>query len=146
SHEREATVNWIGVYMQTIDRLESEVRAYVRSFPTFFDTAEGNHLTDEQGNEYLDFFGGAGALNYGHNDPGMIGALQDYIGAKGITHGLDMATVAKREFLEAFEEIIMQPRGMDYKIQFPGPTGTNAVEAAMKLARKVTGRTSLVHF
>jgi len=132
--------------MQTIERLESEVRGYVRSFPTIFDTAEANRLTDEQGNEYLDFFSGAGALNYGHNDPAMTRALHDYIDRKGITHGLDMATVAKREFLETFEEVILKPRDMDYKIQFPGPTGTNAVEAALKLARKVTGRSGMIHF
>ena len=132
--------------MRTIDRLESEVRGYVRSFPTFFDTAQGNWFVDENGKRYLDFFGGAGALNYGHNDPVMVRALQDYLARGGITHGLDMATVAKREFLETFEELILKPRGLDYKVQFPGPTGTNAVEAALKLARKVTGRSNVIHF
>jgi diaminobutyrate-2-oxoglutarate transaminase len=57
-----------------------------------------------------------------------------------------MHTAAKREFLTAFEEIILQPRQLDYRVQFPGPAGANAVEAALKLARKVTGRTEVISF
>jgi len=132
--------------METINRLESEVRGYVRGFPTVFTTAKGNRMTDENGTDYLDFFGGAGALNYGHNDDVMKAALQEYIAGDNICHGLDMATDEKRTFLKTFEEVIMKPRGMDYKIQFPGPTGTNAVEAALKLARKVKGRSGVLFF
>src|SRR5699024_4901207 len=135
-----------GVIMQTIDRLESEVRGYVRSFPTVFTAARGSTITDETGIEYLDFFGGAGALNYGHNNETMKAALLDYIRSDGIAHGLDLATTEKIRFMETFEEVIMKPRGMDYKIQFPGPTGTNAVEAALKLARKVKGRDGVLYF
>lgn len=132
--------------MEIIERLESQVRVYCRSFPTVFTTAQGNRMTAKDGRVYLDFFSGAGALNYGHNDPAMETALIDYIRAHGVNHGLDMATEAKETFLEAFEEIVMKPRSMDYKLQFPGPTGTNAIEAALKLARKATGRSGLVHF
>lgn len=132
--------------MKTIDRLESEVRGYVRGFPTVFTTAKGNRMTDENGDVYLDFFGGAGALNYGHNNDVMKKALTDYIAGDNICHGLDMATAEKIRFLETFEEVIMKPRGMDYKIQFPGPTGTNAVEAALKLARKVKQRDRVLFF
>lgn len=132
--------------METINRLESEVRGYVRSFPVVFTTAKGNHMTDEDGNVYLDFFSGAGALNYGHNDDVMKKALMDYVASDGVTHGLDMATVEKRNFLKTFEEVIMKPRGMDYKIQFPGPTGTNAVEAALKIARKNKQRDRVLFF
>ena len=132
--------------MDIINRLESEVRGYVRSFPTEFKTARGNRMTDVDGREYLDFFSGAGALNYGHNDPDMEAALLDYIKSGGINHGLDMATAAKTRFMETFEEIILKPRKLDYKLQFPGPTGTNAVEAALKLARKYTGRSGMIHF
>jgi diaminobutyrate-2-oxoglutarate transaminase len=76
----------------------------------------------------------------------MRQAVIDHLMADGIVHGLDMVTVAKERFLTRFEEVILKPRGFDWKIQFPGPTGTNAVEAAMKLARKVTGRERLVGF
>ncbi|MFD4180667.1 diaminobutyrate--2-oxoglutarate transaminase [Rhodococcus sp. NPDC058514] len=128
------------------ESLESEVRSYSRNWPTVFDTAKGTWIRDETGRDYLDFFSGAGALNYGHNNPVLKQALLDYIAGDGITHGLDMSTVAKRRLLETFEQRILLPRGLDYKVQFPGPTGTNAVEAALKLARKVTGRTSIVSF
>ncbi len=132
--------------MSVFERRESEVRSYSRGWPTVFDTALGSRLRDETGREYLDFFGGAGVLNYGHNNPVFKEALLDYISRDGVAHSLDMASVAKREFLESIESRILTPRGLDYKVQFPGPTGTNAVEAALKLARKVTGRESVINF
>ena len=132
--------------MTIFDKLESEVRSYCRSWPVVFDRAVGSHVWDEQGNEYLDFFAGAGALNYGHNNPVLKKALLDYLAHDGITHALDMYTVAKREFLETFDKVILEPRRLDYKVMFPGPTGANAVEAALKLARKATGRESIVNF
>ncbi|WP_430333200.1 diaminobutyrate--2-oxoglutarate transaminase [Rhodococcus sp. ACT016] len=128
------------------ESLESGVRSYCRNWPTVFETASGAWMRDESGREYLDFFAGAGALNYGHNNPVMKTALVDYLVGDGITHGLDMSTVAKRDFLKTFQRTILEPRGLDYKVQFPGPTGTNAVESALKLARKVTGRESIINF
>jgi len=132
--------------MKTFTRLESEVRGYVRSYPTKFTTARGACLTNHEGEQYLDFLMGAGTLNYGHNNPHLKEALLDYLESDGIVHGLDMATLAKEDFLLSFERNILKPRGMTYKIQFPGPTGTNAVEAALKIARKYTGRTNIVSF
>ncbi|MEV6771909.1 diaminobutyrate--2-oxoglutarate transaminase [Nocardia sp. NPDC051030] len=128
------------------EALESNVRGYCRSWPAVFDTARGAWLTDENGKEYLDFFAGAGALNYGHNNPVLKQSLIDYLLADGITHGLDMSTTAKRRLLESIRDLLLTPRGLDYKVQFPGPTGANAVEAALKLARKVTGRTTVLNF
>ena len=132
--------------MEIFERLESEVRSYCRSFPTVFVCAQGARLADEDGRGYLDFFSGAGALNYGHNDPAMKRELLRYLAGDGIVHSLDMATRAKGEFLEALEDIVLMPRNLDFQVQFPGPTGTNAVEAALKLARKVTGRETIVSF
>jgi diaminobutyrate-2-oxoglutarate transaminase len=131
---------------QDISRLESEVRGYVRLFPTVFNKAKGSILTDTDGKDYIDFFCGAGTLNYGHNNPKAKLALIDYIQGDGIQHSLDTATKAKVEFLRAFEEIILKPRQLDYKIQFTGPTGTNAVEAAIKLARKTKQRSHVIAF
>ncbi|MDN5757721.1 MAG: diaminobutyrate--2-oxoglutarate transaminase [Tomitella sp.] len=128
------------------DKRESEVRSYSRGWPTVFDTAKGSWMRDENGREYLDFFAGAGVLNYGHNNPVFKEALVDYIQRDGVTHALDMATVAKRAFLESIDKRLLEPRDLDYKVMFPGPTGTNAVEAALKLARKVTGRESIISF
>ena len=132
--------------MTIFEKLESEVRSYVRSFPTVFTKAKGYKMWDQKGTEYLDFFSGAGALNYGHNDPMMKAKLVDYILSDGITHSLDMATAPKAEFLTKFNEVILKPRNLEYKIMFPGPTGTNTVESALKLARKVTGRTDIISF
>ncbi|PTL38792.1 diaminobutyrate--2-oxoglutarate transaminase [Alkalicoccus saliphilus] len=132
--------------LQLIEELESSVRSYVRSFPAVFTKARGYKIWDEDGNEYIDFFAGAGALNYGHNEPGMKKKLVDYILDDGITHSLDKATDAKVEFLDKLNEIILKPRGMDYRVMFPGPTGTNTVESALKIARKMTGRTDIVSF
>ena len=128
------------------ESLESDVRSYSRSWPAVFDTAQGSWMRTADGKEYLDFFAGAGALNYGHNHPVLKKALIDYLSRDGVTHGLDMSTVAKGEFLERFQETVLKPRGLDYKVQFPGPTGANTVEAALKLARKVTGRESIINF
>ena len=125
---------------------ESEVRSYCRNWPVVFDTAKGVHQTTEDGEVYTDFFSGAGALNYGHNNDVLKQALLDYVTRDGVTHSMDMHTKAKRDFLETFTEVILEPRGMTHKIQFPGPTGTNAVETALKTARKVTGREEIVSF
>lgn len=132
--------------MKTFEKHESEVRSYCRSFPTVFTEARGQTLRDTEGKEYLDFFSGAGALNYGHNHPDLKQSLLEYLASDGITHSLDMATRAKEEFILALHERILEPRGLAYKMMFTGPTGTNAVEAALKLARKVTGRTNIVAF
>ncbi len=132
--------------MNVFERHESEVRGYCRNFPTVFKTAKGAWMTDSEGRKYLDFFAGAGVLNYGHNPDKLKQALLDYIAADGITHTLDMYSEAKAHFIERFQQVILAPRGLDYKLQFPGPTGTNAVEAALKLARKVTGRERIVNF
>ena len=132
--------------LKIFDRLESEVRGYIRTFPTLFAKAHGSLLIDQEGGRYIDFFSGAGTLNYGHNNPLLKQCVVDYLAEDGVVHGLDMATVAKKHFLETFEQVILRPRGMSYKIQFPGPTGTNAVEAALKLARMIKGRANIVSF
>ncbi|MER8646834.1 diaminobutyrate--2-oxoglutarate transaminase [Mesorhizobium sp. M1252] len=130
----------------TFENLESNVRSYARTFPVVFRKAVGAILEDENGFEFVDFLSGAGVLNYGHNDPDFINDAMQYFKKNGIIHGLDMATSAKREFMEYFDAIILRPRGLTFKFQFPGPTGANAVEAALKLARKVTGRHSIISF
>lgn len=132
--------------MKTFQRLESNVRGYCRAFPTIFKSASGSILTAADGREYIDFFAGAGSLNYGHNPPALKRRLIEYIENDGVTHALDMATAAKENFLLTFEEVVLQPRDLEYKVMFPGPTGTNSVEAALKLARKVTGRHNVVAF
>jgi diaminobutyrate-2-oxoglutarate transaminase len=130
----------------TFERLESNIRSYCRSFPAVFDTASGVTLSDADGRSWLDFLSGAGAVNYGHNPPELKHALIRYLEQDGLVHGLDLHSTAKQSFLNAFENLILKPRKLEYRIQFTGPTGTNAVEAAFKLARKATGRRGIVAF
>lgn len=128
------------------ERRESVVRSYCRGVDVVLAGGRGSVVWDSAGLEYIDFLAGAGALNYGHNDPDMRSTLIDYISGDGIAHGLDLHTVAKQGFLESFERRVLEPRGMDHRVQFTGPTGANAVEAALKLARKATGRSNVVAF
>lgn len=132
--------------MDIFKKKESNVKSYANNFPVVFATAKGSWLETENGERYLDFLAGAGALNYGHNNAVFKQALLEYIDQDGLTHGLDLHSCAKGEFMQAMQDIILKPRGLNYKFQFTGPTGTNAVEAAMKLARKVTGRSNIVAF
>ncbi|MDA3970642.1 MAG: diaminobutyrate--2-oxoglutarate transaminase [Desulfobulbaceae bacterium] len=132
--------------MRIFENLESQVRGYIRSFPVIFKSAKGSIMVDEQDNEYIDFFAGAGTLNYGHNNERISAALIEYIKADGVVHGLDMATIAKKNFMQKFYDTILEPRNLEYKMQFTGPTGTNAVETALKLARMVKGRSNVVCF
>lgn len=132
--------------LRIFDRMESEVRGYIRSFPVIFSKARGSVLIDESGKEYIDFFSGAGTLNYGHNNPVLRERLVEYLHSDGVVHGLDMATSAKKYFLQIMDRVVLGPRGLRYVLQFTGPTGTNAVEAALKLARQVKGRQNIISF
>jgi diaminobutyrate-2-oxoglutarate transaminase len=146
-------MNFFGTEIRTppvkadvFERYESAVRSYCRSFPAVFTRALGSRIWDERDADYLDFLSGAGALNYGHNHPQIRSALMAYLESNGIVHALDLHTQAKRAFIEALQDAVLRPRGLSYRMQFTGPTGTNAVEAALKLARKVTGRHTVIAF
>lgn len=132
--------------VQVFESLESQVRSYCRNWPVVFERAQGCRQWTEDGTEYLDFFSGAGALNYGHNHPDLLAPLVEYLQSGAVVHSLDMYTPPKRRFLEKFHELVLEPRNLDYKVMFPGPTGTNAVESALKLARKTTGRQHILSF
>ncbi|WP_446663450.1 diaminobutyrate--2-oxoglutarate transaminase [Flexivirga sp. B27] len=126
--------------------LESGVRSYSRTWPTTFQRAKGSFVYTPEGEPYLDFFTGAGVMSYGHNNPVLKEALIKYLTEDNIVHSLDMLTTAREDFLTTFTEQILRPRGLDHTVMFPGPGGANAVEAALKLARKITGRESIVNF
>ena len=92
--------------LSIITELESEVRSYCRNWPAVFTTARGAVMEDEAGRSYIDFFAGAGALNYGHNDPRLLAPLMEYLASGGILHSLDMTTRAKVDFLERLRDVI----------------------------------------
>lgn len=85
-------------------------------------------------------------MNFGHNNPYIKSRILDYLDNDNIIHALDMYTVAKENFLSAFINNLLSPKGLDYKIMFCGPTGTNAVEAALKLVRKNKKRNNVIAF
>lgn len=132
--------------LEVIDQIESNVRSYSRAFPTVFKSATNALITDVNGRQYIDFFAGAGVLNYGHNNRRAKDAMINHLQNDGLLHGLDLATDVKIKFLSKFESIILKPRNLDYKIQFTGPTGANAVEAALKLAKKARKRSHIIGF
>lgn len=131
---------------EVFEKYESNVRSYCRKWPVVMKKAKGSIYYDENDNEYIDFFNGAGALNYGHNPDYIKEKLIKYLEEDYIMHSLDMYAFAKREFIDFYQEKVLKPRNYDYKMMFPGPTGTNAVEMALKLARKVTGRSNVFAF
>lgn len=125
---------------------ESVVRSYCRKYPVVFEKAKGSYIYDTEGKAYLDFLAGCGALNYGHNNDEIKGAVIEYLMQDNITHAMDMYTKAKAEFIETFRTNILDRSGLKYKIMFCGSTGTNAVEAALKLCRKNKKRSNIVAF
>ena len=125
---------------------ESQVRSYCRKYPVVFDRAKNAEMFDVDGNRYVDFLAVAGSMNYGHNNPEIKKAIVDFLSEDRIINALDMYTVAKADFLETFQNGILAPRGLDYRIMCCGPTGTNGVEAAMKLARKNKKRSGVIAF
>ncbi len=132
--------------MNIFEERESNVRSYCRNFPDIFHRAKDSTIYSDSGKEYIDFLAGAGALNYGHNNDFIKRQVMSFLNADSIAHGLDMYTSTKEKFLVKFDEIILKPKALDYRVQFCGPTGTNAVEAALKLARKVKQRSGIFTF
>ncbi len=131
---------------EIFEEKESQVHSYCRNFPILFHHANNAELFSADGTKYIDFFAGAGAINYGHNNPYIKKAIMDYLSEDNVIHALDMYTVAKQDFLKSFVDLILQPRQLNYKVMCCGSTGTNAVEAALKLARKNTKRTHVISF
>ena len=129
-----------------IEAHESQARFYCRQFPAIFAQGRGSEIWDESGRRYIDFFAGAGALNYGHNPPEIKDRLIRYLTEDGIGHSLDMATTAKVSFIRRFNDVILSPRSLRYRLMFPGPTGADSIECALKVARRATGRTNVVGF
>ena len=128
------------------DELESNVRYYCRRWPAVFTSASGARLVSETGRSYLDFFSGAGALSYGHNNPLLVEAAVDHLRSGRLVHSLDTYTPEKAALLRALDEHVLGPRDLDMVVQFVGPTGATAVEAALRLAERITGRNRVIAF
>jgi diaminobutyrate-2-oxoglutarate transaminase len=132
--------------MTVFEEFESEVRSYCRHWPAVFTTALGSSITSQSGVVYLDFFSGAGALSYGHNHPLLVQVAVDHLNAGYLIHSLDAHTPQKQSLLEALRDHILKPRNLDMIVQFVGPTGATAVEAALRLSEKLTERLPVVAY
>ncbi|WP_331771889.1 diaminobutyrate--2-oxoglutarate transaminase family protein (plasmid) [Embleya sp. NBC_00888] len=126
------------------EQRESTARTYPRHLPIALAEASGSFVRDVDGNVFIDFLAGAGVLSLGHNHPELVQSVVTQLGV--LTHGLDFPTPVKDRFLEA--QLSMLPPGMRNrtKVHFCGPTGANAVEAAIKLCKVATGRGDIVTF
>jgi diaminobutyrate-2-oxoglutarate transaminase len=125
-------------------RLESSARSYPSSFPITFVAGEGHYLIAADGARYLDCLTGAGVLLLGHNHPRVVAAIR--AAEQPILSSLDLVTRSKYEFLRAFRGILPGEIADQWKVHFCGPTGSDSVEAALKLARLVTGRSGIFAF
>ncbi|ORM71669.1 diaminobutyrate--2-oxoglutarate transaminase [Pantoea rwandensis] len=124
---------------------ESNVRSYPRKLPLAIAKANGVWITDVENKQYLDCLAGAGTLALGHNHPDVLQSIQNVITSGLPLHTLDLTTPLKDQFSESLLSLL-PGQGKEYCLQFTGPSGADAVEAALKLAKKVTGRSGVISF
>jgi diaminobutyrate-2-oxoglutarate transaminase len=126
--------------LSDITEKESNARSYVRRFPFMVAKAEGRTLTDTSGRSYLDFLGCAGTLALGHSHPVQVEAMRKHLDDKKPLQLLDFATTAKADFMKELFTFLPEAFNDDYRIQFCGAGGSDAVDAAVKLCKIATGR------
>ena len=132
-------------YLHRQAKFESKVRSYPRKLPFAIQSAKGAWITDVEGNQYIDCLSGAGTLALGHNHPVVIESIKKLLDSNLPMHTLDITTPLKDKFSEFMYELLAT-NSDEYCLQFCGPTGADAVEAAIKLAKQVTGRSGVVSF
>lgn len=125
---------------------ESSARSYPRKFPFALNKAKGSWIEDVEGNRYLDFLCGAGTLALGHNDDEVNKAMVDLILSDAPLHTLDLTTPVKDKYVDEIFSIIPEELRKNAKIQFCSPSGTDAVDAAIKLCKTATGRGNVIAF
>ncbi|MBN7808665.1 diaminobutyrate--2-oxoglutarate transaminase [Agrobacterium rosae] len=133
-------------YLKRQARRESNARSYPRRFPLALKSASGCMVTDVEGRTYIDCLAGAGTLALGHNHPEVISSLQEVLTSGLPLHTLDLVTPVKDKFVSDIYETLPAGLREQAKIQFCSPSGSDAVEAAIKLAKTATGRTDIVAF
>jgi diaminobutyrate-2-oxoglutarate transaminase len=124
--------------------LESSARSYPRSVPLALEEGRGATVRDVDGNTYVDFFGGAGTLNVGHGNPVVARAASDQ--QARLVHALDFPTAPKLRLMRRLKELLPGGLRRSARFHFGGPTGSDAVEAALKLTRNHTGRRAVIAF
>ena len=125
---------------------ESNARSYPRRIPLALKRAKGIYVEDVDGRSFIDCLAGAGTLALGHNHPVVIEAIQQVLADELPLHTLDLTTPVKDQFVQDLFGLLPDALAQEAKIQFCGPTGTDAVEAALKLVRTATGRNTVISF
>ncbi|MBE6379539.1 MAG: aminotransferase class III-fold pyridoxal phosphate-dependent enzyme [Lentisphaerae bacterium] len=133
-------------YMIRQEATESNARSYPRKFPFSLVKAQGVWVEDVEGNRYLDFLCGAGTLALGHNDPEINQAMVDMITSNAPLHTLDLTTPVKDAFVHKLISLLPEAMQGNVKLQFCSPSGTDATDAAIKLCKTATGRSSVIAF
>ena len=133
-------------YITRQDSTESNARSYPRKFPFALAKAQGSWIEDVEGNKYLDFLCGAGTLALGHNDPDVNKGMMDMLTGSLPLHTLDLTTPTKDEFVHTLLSLLPGELKDNAKVQFCSPSGTDAVDAALKLCKTATGRSSIIAF
>jgi diaminobutyrate-2-oxoglutarate transaminase len=124
--------------------IESNAVLYPTDIPIAFEEGRGATLKDVDGNVYLDFFAGIGVLNVGHANPYVTEAAVEQ--AQRLPHTLDFPTEARLELIETLDEIAPPGLRGNNRVLFGGPTGSDAIEATIKLAKYNTGNDGLIAF
>lgn len=127
-------------------RQESNARSYPRRIPLVLRKAHGIYVEDEEGRSFIDCLAGAGALVLGHNHPKVISAIRGVLDDGLPLLTLDLTTPVKDKFVQDLFALLPEPLRTQTKIQFCGPSGSDAVEAALKLVRTATGRSTILSF
>ncbi|WHX99548.1 aspartate aminotransferase family protein [Neobacillus sp. DY30] len=133
-------------YLSSQNQRESNARSYPRRIPIAISEAEGIYVKDVENKTYIDCLAGAGTLALGHNHPVVIEAMENVIRGKRPLHTLDLTTPMKEEFVEELFDALPASFAENAKIQFCGPSGSDAIEAAMKLVKTATGRGGMLSF
>lgn len=133
-------------YTRRQAEFESNARTYARKLPIVIDKAKGVYLTDVDGKVYMDCLGGAGTLTLGHNHPVIVEAIRKHLDNERPLHTLDWTTPVKDQFVEDLFNSLPRELAANARIQFCGPSGSDACEAALKLVKTATGRRSILGF
>jgi diaminobutyrate-2-oxoglutarate transaminase len=133
-------------FIERQEGYESSARSYPRKFPVAIMKAKGSWVEDIEGKRYLDFLNGAGTLALGHNDDEVSQAMIDLIQSGASLHMLDLVTPMKDEFVQALFSIVPKELAEKAKVQFCSPSGSDATEAAIKLCKTATGRSTVIAF
>jgi diaminobutyrate-2-oxoglutarate transaminase len=125
---------------------ESNARSYPRRIPLALKRARGIYVEDVEGRIFIDCLAGAGTLALGHNHPVVLQAIEQILRDESPLHTLDLTTPVKDRFMQDVFDALPAQFARDARIQFCGPTGADAVEAALKLVKIATGRATTLAF